>query len=144
MISTFISLPLNTISIIIEYYQLFYMFNISSIWHGFEVMIMFSTICEIWSGIQFFINQFIQIKYDLNKYEKMIVHYETYWDGIENWKVCFDSLNILYSLSVTTLRNLREKEVCCWIVSRCILVFYSTYWLLVMRVFIVWMTKNRW
>ena len=73
VISTFMSLPLNTISIIIKYYQLFYMFNISSIWHGFEVMILFSTICQIWSGIQFFINQFIQIKYYLNEYEKMIV-----------------------------------------------------------------------
>ena len=78
VISTFISLPLNTISIIISY-QLFYMFNISSIWHGFEVMILFSTICQIWSGIQFFINQFIQIKYYLNKYEKMIVHLQDVW-----------------------------------------------------------------
>ena len=67
------SLPLNTISIIIEYYQLFYMFNISSIRHGFEVMILFSTIWQIDSGIQFFINQFIQIKYYLNEYEKMII-----------------------------------------------------------------------
>ena len=50
------------------------MFNISSIRHGFEVMIMFSTIWQIDSGIDFFINQFIQIKYDLNEYEKMIVH----------------------------------------------------------------------
>ena len=79
MISTFISLPLNTISIIIEYYQLFYMFNISSIQHGFEVMIMFSTICQIDSGIEFFINQFIQTKYDLNECEKMIVHLQDVW-----------------------------------------------------------------
>ena len=79
VISTFMSLPLNTLSIIIEYYQLFYMFNISSIRHGFEVMIMFSTICQIWSGIQFFINQFIQIKYYLNKCEKMIVHLQDVW-----------------------------------------------------------------
>ena len=68
------SLALDTISIIIISYQLFYMFNISSIRHGFEVMIMFSTICQIDSGIEFFINQFIQTKYNLNEYEKMIAH----------------------------------------------------------------------
>ena len=34
--------------------------------------------------------------------------------------------------------------VCLWIVSRCILALYSSYWLLVMRVFIGSMTKNRW
>ena len=79
MISTFISLPLNTISIIIISYQLFYMFNISSIRHDFEVMIMFSTIWQIDSGIEFFINQFIQIKYDLNWYEKMIAHLQDVW-----------------------------------------------------------------
>ena len=78
VISTFISLPLNTISIIISY-QLFYMFNISSIRHGFEVMILFSTICQIDSGIQFFINLFIQTKYDLNECEKMIVHLQDVW-----------------------------------------------------------------
>ena len=79
MISTFISLPLNTISIIIEYYQLFYMFNINSIRHGFEVMILFSTICPIDSGIEFFINQFIQTKYNLNEYEKMVVLLQDVW-----------------------------------------------------------------
>ena len=79
VISTFISLPLNTISIIIISYPLFYMFNISSIRHGFEVMIMFSTICQIDSGIEFFINQFIQTKYNLNEYEKMIVHLQDVW-----------------------------------------------------------------
>ena len=73
------SLSLDTISIIIISYQLFYMFNISSIRHGFEVMIMFSTIWQIDSGIQFFINQFIQTKYDLNKYEKMIAHLQDVW-----------------------------------------------------------------
>ena len=79
MISTFISLALDTISIIIISYQLFYMFNISSIRHGFEVMIMFSTICQIDSGIEFFINQFIQTKYNLNEYEKMIVPLQDVW-----------------------------------------------------------------
>ena len=79
VIWTFMSLALDTISIIIISYQLFYMFNISSIQHGFEVMIMYSTICQIWYGIQFFINQFIQIKYYLNKYEKMIVHLQDVW-----------------------------------------------------------------
>ena len=73
------SLALDTISIIIISHRLFYMFNISSIQHGFEVMIMFSTICQIDSGIQFFINQFIQIKYYLNKYEKMIAHLQDVW-----------------------------------------------------------------
>ena len=73
------SLALDTISIIIISYQLFYMFNISSIRHGFEVMIMFSTICPIDSGIEFFINQFIQIKYNLNENEKMIVHLQDVW-----------------------------------------------------------------
>ena len=73
------SLALDTISIIIISYQLFYMFNISSIRHGFEVMIMFSTICQIDSGIEFFINQFIQIKYNLNKYEKMIAPLQDVW-----------------------------------------------------------------
>ena len=72
------------------------------------------------------------------------INYEGLHRGIRSSTVWFDSLNILYSLSVTTLRNLREKEVCCWIVSRCIHALYSSYWLLVMRVFIVWMTKNRW
>ena len=73
------SLALDTISIIIISYQLFYMFNISSIRHGFEVMIMFSTICQIDSGIEFFINQFIQSKYSLNEYEKMITHLQDVW-----------------------------------------------------------------
>ena len=73
------SLSLDTISIIIISYQLFYMFNISSIRHGFEVMILFSTIWQIDSGIQFFINQFIQTKYDLNECEKMIVHLQDVW-----------------------------------------------------------------
>ena len=79
MISTFISLALDTISIIIISYQLFYMFNISLIRHGFEEMIMFSTICQIDSGIEFFINRFIQTKYNLNEYEKMIVPLQDVW-----------------------------------------------------------------
>ena len=140
MISTFISLPLNTISIIIISYQLFYMFKFSSIWHGFEVMILFSTICQIDSGIQFFINQFIQIKYYLNKYEKMIIMK----DIMIYWIVYCNSLNILYSLQVTTIRNLIEKEVCLWIVSRCIYALYSSYWLLVMRVFAGSIRNNSW
>ena len=73
------SLALDTISIIIISYQLFYMFNISLIRHGFEVMILFSTIWQIDSGIQFFINQFIQTKYNLNKYEEMIVPLQDVW-----------------------------------------------------------------
>ena len=72
------------------------------------------------------------------------INYEGLHRGIRSSTVWFDSLNILYSLSVTTLRNFREKEACWWIVSHCIHVLYSSYWLLVMRVFIVWMTKNRW
>ena len=55
------------------------MFNISSIRHGFEVMILFSTIWQIDSGIELFINQFIQIKYNLNECEKMIVPLQDVW-----------------------------------------------------------------
>ena len=55
------------------------MFNISLIRHGFEVMILFSTICQIDSGIEFFINQFIQTKYNLNWYEEMIAHLQDVW-----------------------------------------------------------------
>ena len=55
------------------------MFNISSIQHGFEVMILFSTICQIDSGIEFFINQFIQTKYNLDENEKMIAHLQDVW-----------------------------------------------------------------
>ena len=72
------------------------------------------------------------------------ISYKGSYRGMRNRTVCFDYINILYSLSVTTLRNLREIEACLWIVSRCIHALYSAYWLLVMRVFIVWMTKNRW
>ena len=136
MISTFISLPLNTISIIIISYQLFYMFNISSIWHDFEVMNMFSTICEIWSGIQFFINQFIQIKYYLNKYEKMIVMKDIV---IELSCMFWLSKYPLFTPSYNLKKSYREKEV-----SRCIYALYSACWLLVMRVFIDSIRNNSW
>ena len=72
------------------------------------------------------------------------INYEGLHRGIRSSTVWFDSLNILYSFQVTTLRNLIEKEVCLWIVSHCIHALYSSYWLLVMRVFIGSMTKNRW
>ena len=39
--------------------------------------------------------------------------YERSYRGMRNRTVCFDYTNILYSLSVTTLRNLREIEACC-------------------------------
>ena len=70
--------------------------------------------------------------------------YEGLHRGIKSSTVWFDSLNILYSLQVTILRNLREKEVCLWIVSRCIHALYSACWLLVMRVFIGSIINNRW
>ena len=40
------------------------------------------------------------------------ISYERSYRGMRNRTVCFDYINILYSLSVTTLRNLIEKEVC--------------------------------
>lgn len=40
------------------------------------------------------------------------INYEGLHRGIRSSTVWFDSLNILYSLQVTTLRNLIEKEVC--------------------------------
>ena len=51
------------------------------------------------------------------------INYEGLHRGIKSSTVWFDSLNILYSLQVTTLRNLREKEVCLWVVSRCVYAF---------------------
>lgn len=67
------------------------------------------------------------------------INYEGLHRGIRSSTVWFDSLNILYSLQVTTLRNLREKEVC-W----CIHALYSACWLLVVRVFIGSIINNRW
>ena len=55
------------------------MFNISSIRHGFEVMILFGTMCVIDSGIECFMDQFIQNKYNVNEDEKMIVHLQDVW-----------------------------------------------------------------
>ena len=133
MISTFISLPLNTISIIIEYYQLFYMFNISSIRHGFEVMIMFSTICKIWYGIQFCINQFIQIKYYLNKYEKMIIMKDIV---IELSCMFWLSKYPLFTLNYNNKKSYRERSVFMNCVSMCLCLIFcllitcseSVYW----------------
>ena len=67
------------------------------------------------------------------------INYEGLHRGIRSSTVWFDSLNILYSLQVTTLRNLREKEV-----SRCIYALYSACWLLVVRVFIGSIINNSW
>ena len=67
------------------------------------------------------------------------INYEGLHRGIRSSTVWFDSLNILYSFQVTTLRNLREKEVC-W----CIYALYSACWLLVMRVFIDSIINNSW
>ena len=67
------------------------------------------------------------------------INYEGLHRGIRSSTVWFDSLNILYSLQVTTLRNLIEKEVC-W----CVYALYSACWLLVVRVFIGSIINNRW
>ena len=80
------------------------------------------------------------------------ISYEGLHRGIKSSTVWFDSLNILYSLSVTTLRNFIEKEVCLWLVSRCVyelcfdvfMPLYSACWLLVVRVFIGSIINNRW
>ena len=67
------------------------------------------------------------------------INYEGLHRGIRSRTVWFDSLNILYSLQVTTLRNLIEKEV-----SQCIHALYSACWLLVVRVFIGSIINNSW
>ena len=72
------------------------------------------------------------------------INYEGLHRGIRSSTVWFDSLNILYSFQVTTLRNLIEKEVCLWLVSRCVYALYSACWLLVVRVFIGSIINNRW
>ena len=64
------------------------------------------------------------------------INYEGLHRGIKSSTVWFDSLNILYSFQVTTLRNLIEKEVCLWIVFMCLCLIFcllitcneSVYW----------------
>ena len=73
------------------------------------------------------------------------INYEGLHRGIRSSTVWFDSLNILYSLQVTTLRNLIEKKKCVY--ELCLDVFmplYSACWLLVVRVFIDSIINNRW
>ena len=66
------------------------------------------------------------------------INYEGLHRGIRSSTVWFDSLNILYSLQVTTLRNLRKKYVDVF------MPLYSACWLLVMRVFIGSIINNSW
>ena len=64
------------------------------------------------------------------------INYEGLHRGIRSSTVWFDSLNILYSFQVTTLRNLIEKDVCLWIVFMCLCLIFcllitcseSVYW----------------
>ena len=70
------------------------------------------------------------------------INYEGLHRGIRSSTVWFDSLNILYSLQVTTLRNLRKK--CVYELCLCVYALYSSYWLLIMRVFTGSIINNSW